>query len=329
MRRIAFAFAAAAAPLLAPFSRAHAADDPVRMKGTAFDRPAEIEVRDLAPAAAQSAIRAAFAALEESRAALRRLETAAADGRSLTLQPAEDALVRRSAGFCLWSEGAVSPLGGEIFRLFGLRAPVVALPSPDEIDRAVATARCERLNYIEANRQLTIAAGSRLDFFPFEIGWAVDRAAESLTRAGAANFWIEVGPILRGAGAGPDGKGWQVVPPSFPGLVEPLATFYLRDRTAALLAADDHALRIAGDRFSPYIDLRRARPGGGLLAVFVVAELGVDAQGVGYAMYALGPRDGTMLFGTLNPRPSVRWVLGTGAGPPVLTDVNWSIVPRR
>jgi thiamine biosynthesis lipoprotein ApbE len=328
MRRFAIALAVAGL-LLAPLSRAHAASAPVRMAGTAFDRPAEIEVRDLAPAAAQSAIREAFVELDRSRAALRRIETAAADGRPLILEPAEDALVRRSAGFCLWSEGAVSPLGGEIFRLFGLRTPVAALPAPDEIDRAVAAARCERLNYVEASRQLTVAAGSRLDFFPFEIGWAVDRAAESLSRAGAANFWIEVGPILRGAGAGPDGQGWKVIPPSFPGLVEPLATFYLRDRTAALLNFEDHPLRIAGDRFSPYIDLRRARPGSGLLAVFVVAELGVDAQGVGYAMFALGPRDGTMLFGTLTPRPSVRWVLGTGAGPPVLTDVNWSIVPRR
>ena len=46
-------------------------------------------------------------------------------------------------------------------------------------------------------------------------------------------------------------------------------------------------------------------------------------------MFALGPRDGTMLFGSLSPRPSVRWILGTGAGPPVLTDVNWSVVPRH
>jgi len=328
MRSLRLALAASGL-ILAPTAAAPGATEPLRMAGTAFDRPAEIEVRDLDPAIASGAVREAFAELERSRATLRSLESTAGEGRTVTLDQTAADLVRRSAGFCLWSEGAVSPLGGEVFRLFGLRSPVGARPTPEEIDRAVTAAHCDRLAYVEARRELTVAAGSRLDFFPFEIGWAIDRAAESLRRAGAANFWIEVGPIVRGAGGGPDGRGWEVMPPAFSGLIEPLAAIYLRDRSLALLTADDRTLRIAGDRFSPYLDLRHARPGSGTMAVFVLAELGVDAAGVAYAMFALGPHDGTMLFGTLSPRPSVRWILGSGAGPPVLTDVNWSAVPRH
>ncbi len=309
------------------------AQTPTRMAGTALGQRAEIEVRDLTPDAAHDAIRAAFAELESAGATLRALEeSAAAAGGSkpVTVDATTGELVRRAEAFCIWSEGAVSPLGGEIYRLFGLRSPAAALPAPDELQQAIASGRCDRLSWFEERRELTVAAGSRLDFYPFVTGWAVDRAAARLRGAGARNFWIGVGPMMLGAGAGPGGLGWEVVPPPFPGLVEPLPSFYLRDRAAALLTSEDRPLRIAGDRFSSYIDLRRGRPGGaGLLAVFVVAELAVDAQGVGYAMFALGPRDGTMLFGTLTPRPSARWILGTGAGPPVLTDVNWSIVPRN
>jgi hypothetical protein len=46
-------------------------------------------------------------------------------------------------------------------------------------------------------------------------------------------------------------------------------------------------------------------------------------------MFALGPREGMLRAGNLTPRPSIRWLLGTGEGPPVITDHNWSVVPRH
>jgi thiamine biosynthesis lipoprotein ApbE len=306
-----------------------AAAEPLRLAGRAFDRKAEIEVRDLPAAAAQAAIGEAFRELERARAELRAIESTATTETPAQLDPRQAELVRRAMGICYWSEGAVGPLGGEIFRLWGLRFAATSFPVPDEIERAVDSARCERANLDPTTRILTVAPGSRFDFFPFEIGWAIDRAAASLRAAGAADFWIEVGPIVRAAGGGATGEGWKFEPPLVPGQLEPLAPFLLRDRAVAVLRPADRPLRIAGESFAPYVDQRRGRPPGPAIgAVLLVSELAVDAQAVGYAMFALGPHDGTMLLGALDPRPSIRWLLGSGEGPPVMTDVNWGVVLR-
>jgi thiamine biosynthesis lipoprotein ApbE len=315
--------------LLAAFVASVAVAEPVRLAGRAFDRRAEIEVRDLPVADAERAIQEAFRELERAREELRAIEAAANPATPVQLDARQSELLRRALGTCYWSEGAVGPLGGEVFRLWGLRFPATSFPIPDELERAVDAARCERATLDVPARVLRVAAAGALDFFPFELGWAVDRAAESLRAAGAADFWIELGGVARAAGPGPTGRGWSYELPPLPGQLEALPPFLLRDRAMALLRPGDRPLRIAGESFPPYLNQRRGRPGGAAIAaVVVVSELAVDAQAVGYAMFALGPHDGTMLLGALPERPSIRWFLGTGDGPPVLTDVNWGVVGR-
>lgn len=324
-RRAARAFAPFVLLVLAAAAPGRAA----RFAGEAFGAPAEIEVRDLADRAAEAAASDAFAELERAPRALRALEETAATGVPVALDAPSRDLVERTLGFCYWSEGVVGPLGGELYRQIGLRAPVLALPTPDELEAATTSARCERARFDRTVSTVTLAPGSRLDFFPFEIGWAVDRAAERLRAHGATNFEIVAGPVRRAAGGGPNGAGWPVTPPAVPGLDPPLSPFYLRDRSLAVITPAGRAIEIAGERVLPYLDQRTGRTAGGVAAVMVVAELGVDAQGLAYAMFALGARDGTMLLGAFEPRPAVRWLLGTGESPPVITDQNWGQVPRR
>jgi thiamine biosynthesis lipoprotein ApbE len=238
-----------------------AAAEPLRLAGRAFDRRAEIEVRDLAPAAAQGAIEEAFRELERARAELRGIEQTARPDAPLQLDARQAELVRRALGICYWSEGAVGPLGAEVYRIWGLRFPATSFPPPDEIERAVDSARCERAALDVASGLLRVAQAGRLDFFPFEIGWAVDRAAASLRTAGASDFWIEVGGIARAAGPGSTGRGWSYELPPLAGQLEPQAPFFLLDRAVAVLRPGDRALRIAGETFAPYLNLRRGRPG--------------------------------------------------------------------
>jgi len=318
-----------AALLLAALVASAAVAEPVRLAGRAFDRRAEIEVRDLAAGDAGRAIEEAFRELERARGELRAIEATANPATPVQLDTRQTELLRRALGSCYWSEGAVGPLGGEVYRIWGLRFPATSFPTPDEMERAVDAARCERAALDVAARVLRVAVAGTLDFFPFEVGWAVDRAAETLRAAGAGDFWIEVGGVARAAGPGPTGRGWSYELPPLPGQLEALPPFLLRDRSMALLRPGDRPLRIAGESFPPYLDLRRGRPSGpAIAAVVVVSELAVDAQAVGYAMFALGPHDGTMRLGALPERPSIRWFLGTGDGPPVLTDVNWGVVGR-
>jgi thiamine biosynthesis lipoprotein len=300
---------------------------PVRLGGRAFGFAAEIEVRDLGGPAADRAIRDAFAELENARRESVTLVEAARGGLPVPLTLAQLDLLDRAQAICAWSDGTLGPAGGELFRVWGLGEPADGLPTPDELERAVAASGCDRLA-IEA-AAARVAAGTSLELAPFALGWAVDRAAGRLREHGSADHWIAVGPLARAAGPGPEGRGWPVEPPRFAGQEERLGGFLLRDRALAVLTPELRPLRVAGERYSSFVDFRRGRPAAGIVAVMVVSELALDAAAVGYVMFARGAREGTMLLGALPEKPSIRWLLGTGGGPPVLTDVHWGAVPRR
>jgi thiamine biosynthesis lipoprotein ApbE len=305
------------------------AAEPVRLSGRAFGWPAQIEVRDFERAAAETAISDAFAEIERARAEARALEQSARGARQVALTNIQTALIQRAQGLCYWSEGTVGPAGGELFDLWGLRVPASALPSPDDLGRAVDSARCDRVGLDTTSGRFQVAEGSTLELFPFETGWAVDRAADLLLASGSTNFWIEIGPVGRGTGPGPDGRGWKVEPPLFAGQEEKLPAIYLRDQSIAVLTPELRALRLAGERYPAFLDFRSGRPGSGIVGLMVVTELAVDAFAVGAVMFARGAADGGMLLGTLPQRPSIRWLLGTGDGPPVLTDVHWGKISLR
>ena len=60
-----------------------------------------------------------------------------------------------------------------------------------------------------------------------------------------------------------------------------------------------------------------------------VSELALDAQGLATSMLILGPRAGQIRIGTLRPRPSLLWFLGSGEGAPLVVDYRWSDITRR
>lgn len=323
--------ATAAALLIGSLLVAAGAGAATLYRGSAFGEVAEVEILGLDAVAAEAAVRAAFEELARAEAAAGALvrRSAAAAGGPFTLAPDELALLQRAQGFCLWSEGTLSALGGELYRLWGLRAPVGGRPGPGQIDAALERGRCARLGLDPAGPSARLEGGAELDLFPFEAGWAVDRAIALLTARGVANARVSVGPAVRGLGAGPEGKGWPVYPPAVTAASGPLAPFYLRDRAAALLAAADPPLAVPGERASRYLDLRTGRPPSGRLLTAVVTDLAVDARALAQAMFALGPAPGQLFLGSLSPRPSVLWLVGGGDAEPVLAETNWSAVPKR
>jgi len=314
--------------LLALVTPAALAAQPVRLAGTALGQPAEIEVRDLPPTLAETAIRDTFVELAAAEARLRDLAAATRGGEPVAVDPDLADFLFRTLDFCRWSEGSLGPLGGRVYDAWGVRRPLARRPSGPELAEAVASASCDRVRLDREAGTVAVAAGSVLDFYPFEVGWAVDRAADRLRELGASNFWIEIGALRFGAGPGPSGRGWTLTPPQVPGDDAPPPPFRLRDRAAWLRTSTESVLNVAGDPAAPYFDLRTGRPASGIAALFVVTELAVDADALGHVMYALGPRQGSLLVGALTPRPSLRWYLGTGEGRPLLTDLNWSSVLR-
>ncbi len=322
-----------AVPLSAAPAAPAAEPSPQRQAGKAFGRPAEIEVRDLPSEAAREAIGRAFAQIAETE---RLADGARPDGGLALLNAAAGqgpqkpdsrllAMLGRASDFCLWSEGASGPLARDLYALWGLRSPVAAPPTPEQVEKAVALAACPRLTLNPEKGMAELAAGSGLDLWGFAEGLAVDAAVEALRQNGAANGFVHIGAVQRGFGGGPAGKGWPAELPQLPGQEEPAEHLYLRDRALAVASAADHPL--GGP--SPYLSQRTGRPPESILAAAVMTEAAADAQGLATSLFILGPREGQVRMGTLRPRPSVLWFLGTGAGPPVQVGYRWSEAGRR
>jgi thiamine biosynthesis lipoprotein len=314
------------APLPAPEA------SPLRQTDKAFGRPAEIEVRDLPPEAAREAMSRAFRQIAETE----RLTDAGTGGGLAALNAAAGkgpqkpdlrllAMLGRASDFCFWSEGASGPLGRDLYALWGLRSAIAEPPTPEQAEKAAALTACTRLTVSPDKGMAELEAGSGLDLWGFAEGLAVDAAVETLRQNGVANGLVRIGPVQRGFGGGPAGKGWPVELPRLPGLEGPADRLVLRDRALAVASAADHPLGGA----APYLSQRTGRPPEGILAAVAVTDLAADAQGLATSLFILGPREGQVRMGSVRPRPSVLWFLGTGAGAPVQVGYRWSEVSRR
>lgn len=318
----------------APPAEPLTAVQPLRLAGQAFGRPMEVEVRDLPRATAEEAIRRAFAEVAEMErltdpvrpeGGLAVLNAAAGKG-----PQAVDArllpLLDRAWNFCLWSEGAHGPLGRDLYAFWGLRGPAAEPGERERLEEARNQAACNRMAVDKAKGQVNLAAGVGLDLWGFAEGYAVDRAVDILRQQGVSNGIVRIGTIHRGFGPGPLGKGWPVLLPQVPGLEEPGGVIHLKDQSVAVAAQSDHPQ--PGSGRAPYLNQRNGRPAQSVLTTMTVTQLAMDAQGLATALLIVGPREGQLRIGSLRPRPSVLWFLGTGAGSPLQVDYRWSDVSR-
>ena len=314
----------------------------VRMTMPVFGVKAQIEVRNLPPQAAEAAITAAFQEVHEIDLLARIPENvapedgppalsiaalnAAAGGGPQPVDPRVAELLLRGLQFCIWSRGAFGPLGGELYRLWESDSR----PAPPDVHAAVGTSECNRVRLNEATvsgpgavAELTV--GSRVDMRGLARGFAVDRAMAVLAEHGATNSWVEVGNVWRAQGGGQDGAGWPVTLPPMPGgSSDPLDELWLRDQALVILSVEPWG----GGPFVPPIDQRTGVPASGVVTVVVVTEQAVDAEPLASTLFIFGHREGQMRLGTLQPRPAVYWLLGTGGNRPLEATYRWHSLHR-
>lgn len=301
---------------------------PLRYSAQAFGRPAEIESRDLPEETGREVIQKALAeiadverltAADRPGGGLAALNAAAGNGP----QPVEQrllAILSRASDFCVWSEGAHGPLGRDLYAVWASSTQAPDPPSAERLEKAASLTACSRLAVDPQQGTATLAAGSGLELSGFSEGYAVDRAVEVLRQGGSANGFVRIGAIQRGFGPGPEGKGWQAELPRLPGLEEPAGQVYLLERSLAVASQSDRPA---------YLNQRTGQPAKGTLATVAVTDKALDAQGLAAALLIAGPREGQLRLGSLRPRPSALWFLGSGAGTPLQVGYRWSEVSRK
>lgn len=300
-----------------------------RGEARAFGERVVVEVRGMPTAAADAALREAVTellaveALVDEEGDLGALNAAAGAG-AREVDPGLRELLERALSFCTWSRGAHGPLGGRLYLAWGFDGGGRGIPAPEEVRQAAGAASCDGLSVDAAAGTANLAPGRRLDLRGFARGFAVDRAFETLRRHGAENVLVEVGGVRRAAGGGPDGRGWPIVLPVFPGMERPLDRLHLRDRALAVVSTVHRPHFVGGDRLAPWLDQRSGRPAEGVVATLAASELALDAEALAVALTVLGNREGTLRLGGLRPPPSVLWLLGDGDGQPLEAPYRWS-----
>ncbi len=153
---------------------------------------------------------------------------------------------------------------------------------------------CEQMR-LESGGAFDVAAGARarvpprpglapLDPSGIVKGWAVARAGEELTRAGARCFSINAGGDVLTRGCPAAGNGWRV------GIQHP----WERDRVAAVVRVTDAAIATSGryERGDHVLDPWTGLPARGLASVTVVGPDLAIADAYATAATVLGPDEG-------------------------------------
>jgi thiamine biosynthesis lipoprotein len=121
-------------------------------------------------------------------------------------------------------------------------------------------------------------------------GWAVARAGDMLTAAGASCFFVNAGGDVLTRGRPPGTTGWRV------GIQHP----WERDRVAAVLSVADTGVATSGryERGDHVLDPRTGRPATGLASVTVVGPDLAVADAYATAAVVLGPAEGMRWLAT-------------------------------
>lgn len=323
---------ALAALLASPWAAVAQSAEPVRMSVRAFDTDVEIEVRDLPRSQAEPAIREALGEVhqlalladpqQQVDGGLGFLNAAAGAGPQI-VDPRIANMLLAASRYCLWSANAHGPLGGALYGLW--EAPSGAIPHPQELRRATEQAECGRLRFGDdaAQRTVELAEASRVMARGFGRGFAIERAVDVLRRHGVDNFWIEAGSVYRASGGGADGLGWDLTIPAQPDNDD--VTEYLKLQDQALVVVS--VFPIGEDAVVPWIDQRTGVPARGVLTLITVATNAFDAEMVATSLFIIGLRDGQRRLGSLEPRPSILWLLGDNRdGEPLVSTYRWSEV---
>lgn len=151
--------------------------------------------------------------------------------------------------------------------------------------------------------------GVALNLSAIAKGYAVDAVAELLAAAGIANYLVEVGGELRGAGMKPDLQPWWVALES-PAADSPLAPTRIALHGLAVATSGDYRrhYRHGARQLQHTLDPRRAAPVDHRLAsVSVIHERCMEADAWATALMVRGPADGLALAERLGLRALLQW----------------------
>jgi thiamine biosynthesis lipoprotein len=202
------------------------------------------------------------------------LNTAIAQGKSLSIAPEIFALLQDATQVSTQSDGLFNPSIGGLIQTWGFQADEFKAVLPDQIQlKKLVDAKPQMTDLIfsAGNKISSRNATVRLDLGGYAKGYALDRAAAILKQQGIHNALINIGGNVLALGKHGD-REWRVgiQHPRKPG---PLATLILHDGEAIGTSGDyQRFFEINGQRYCHLIDPRTGFPVQGVQAVTILTH---------------------------------------------------------
>jgi len=215
-------------------------------------------------------------------------------------------VIQSSIEFSKKTDGAFDITVGPLIELWKEAGKKNELPEPAQIEEAKKSIGYEKLilNPDENTIQFAVE-GMKIDLGAIAKGFAIDKAAEEIMKAGAIGGLIDIGGDIRCFGAPPKlKKNWMV------GLQNPkniqgndakqvLLTLSLFSNSVATSGNYQRYVEIDGKRFSHIIDPHKYSSADDLQSVSVIAATSIDSDALATSVSVLGKERGLELIESL------------------------------
>lgn len=201
-------------------------------------------------------------------------------------------LLEASLSYSRASRGAFDVTVGPLMRAWGFFRGDGRYPRDAERREALAHIGYRKVRLERVTRTITFTQrGVELDLGGIGKGYAVDRAAAVLRRAGVGAALISAGGSSIIAIGHPPGQPAWTVSLQDPYDAEKTAlSIQLRDEALSVSGSAEKFFELNGRRYSHIMDPRTGHPVESVLSVAVVSRTGIDGDALDNAFFVLGPR---------------------------------------
>jgi thiamine biosynthesis lipoprotein len=224
-----------------------------------------------------------------------------AGGPFAQVDPLVIALVDSSIVFWRVTGGAFDPTVGPLLDLWGFRGGTPRVPDDAGLASVLPLVDASGVEIDGDRSQMRLKhKGQELDLGGIAKGFALDRAAYVLRRAGIENALLNFGGNLLFMGEASRGAAWRA------GIAHPRSS----GEIVATFSASDVAVSTSGDyenffisdglRYSHIMDPRTGRPAAGLCSATVIASAGTASDALSTAIVVLGPGPGMKLVESID-----------------------------
>ena len=187
--------------------------------------------------------------------------------------------------------GAFDITAGPLIRCWGFFERKGRLPNDEELRAAREVTGWDKVTFDDAARSVSFCRqGVELNLGSIGKGYALDRAAEQLRKAGLRDFLIHAGhSSVLAFGDSNRGPGWEISIRDPQVLQGDLGSFSLLDQGMSTSGAGEQFFTANGQRFGHILDPRSGRPGMGNLLCSVVAATAARAEALSTAFFVMDP----------------------------------------